>query len=795
MNKNLRLIVSFIGNDKLSGSLRSIIGLGETASQKLAMMKKGARELEKELRGVQLELGNSSGNVTDLLSREADLEKRIAATNRQMERQVKLLQIQTTVDRVTAQGEAMKSAGTENMMEGAAMAAPLIFMAKSASDYEKKLALIAQKTDLNRNQTEKFGRSLLATANATKQSSDAMLESADFLTGKGLNADVVNSMLPDIGRFATAWNANVVDASKAAYAGFLSLKVPLAQTARSLEIMAIAGKEGGFEVKDMAQYFPQLTSSMSSLGSKGLTAVADLSAALQVLEAKTGDGAVAANNLDNLLGFVKSKEGIKNFAKAGVDIPAALKKAAAEGRSPLETIIDLVNKATGGDTSKIPQIIGDRQAGAAALALVTSSKKYQEIKAAALSTLGMTEKEYNRMSETSGANLVSMQTSLTTLGMALGAHLLPMMNAATKGIANTVNAVGAWAAANPETASAIMTIVTAMVGFKLGLGALQFAVGGLFGPFATLLGWYKRLKVFHTAFATWGGIGRILTAVGGSFTRAATVIRTAAMFMAKGVMRAGMFMMANPIILILAGIAAAVYLIYRNWDTIGPYFSKAWAAVTGFFTSGIGNITATLVNFSPMGLLYAGFAKLLSWMGISIPAQLSTVGTNIVQGLWRGILAGKDWLMAKLRWFATLIPEPIRRALGIHSPSRVFAQIGGHVMSGLDQGLAANTAGPLSRISSLSGQMTKALGVGAIGTAIAASGPAFAAPPMIAPAPIGVRADMSSAVPASPPPQQVTYTIQVSVSGGAPASDIAQQVREAIEQIERERRGRSFGDN
>jgi TP901 family phage tail tape measure protein len=48
----------------------------------------------------------------------------------------------------------------------------------------------------------------------------------------------------------------------------------------------------------------------------------------------------------------------------------------------------------------------------------------------------------------------------------------------------------------------------------------------------------------------------------------------------------------------------------------------------------------------------------------------------------------------------------LKAKLGIHSPSRVFAGLGGFVMAGLDQGLADNTAGPLQRIASLSDAMT-----------------------------------------------------------------------------------------
>jgi len=801
MNKNLKLMVSIIGNDKLSGSLRSIIGLGQTGSQKLALMKRGASDLEKELRGVRREIGGSSGNITELLDREAKLERQVEQTNRQMKRQAELVSVENTVKRVNQKGADLRTSGASDMAEGAAMAAPLIFAARSAMGYEKRVALLGQKLEMTSNDAGDFGRQLLGIAAATKQSSDAMLSSADFLSGKGLNARVLNAMLPDIGKFATAWDADVVDASKAAYAGYLSLKVPLDQTARSLEIMAAAGQKGGFEVKDMAKYFPQLSASLATFGSRGLTAVADLSAALQVLEAKTGDGAQAANNLDNLMSFVKSKEGIKNFKQFGIDIPAALKKAEKEGRSPLETIIGLVNRATGGDTSKIPQIIGDRQAGAAALALVDSMKQYKEIKAQALSSLGMTEQEYNRMSKTADANFTAMKTSLTTLGLTLGSTLLPLVVSGTDQIAHMVTVVSNWAAANPETAHNIMMVVTSLIGLKLGMGAVKIAVGGTIGPFATAWGWYKKVSDLAGGFKAWGGAARVMTGVGGAVSRVSGIARGAfgllssgvtkslpfvlrgfallrggALMAAKGVMRAGAMMMANPILLIIAAIAAAVYLIYANWDTLGPYFLKAWNAVKGFFSSGINAIVEFASTLWPR---VKGF--LVGWIVYlrPLPGMFMEIGGDLIQGLINGVTSRLGALKSTIVNAASAAANWFKQKLGIHSPSRVFAQIGGHVMAGLDQGLAANASGPLSRITDLSGQMTRALSAGAIGTAMATASPAAA----------------SAASTATPPPVlQATYHINITAGVGASATDIADEVRKALEAIENERRGRGFGD-
>jgi hypothetical protein len=322
---SLRLLVNFASTDKLSGSLRSIIGLGQKGSERLAAMKKEARALDRELGDVRAEIGRSSGNATQLLDRERELMGRIARTNTEMEKRVSLLKTQDQTNAIRRKGSDMRAAGVENVIQGAGIAAPLLIAARSAMGYEKQLNLIAQKTDMSEAATRRFGDRILEVSGQTSQASDNLIQAADFLAGKGINVKAIEAMLPTIGKFATAWDADVVDASKAAYAGLLSLKVPLNETARSLEIMAAAGKAGGFEVKDMAQYFPQLSANLATFGGQGLNAVGQLSSALQILESKTGDGAIAANNLNNLLLFVKSKEGKKNFAKFGIDVVDTMK--------------------------------------------------------------------------------------------------------------------------------------------------------------------------------------------------------------------------------------------------------------------------------------------------------------------------------------------------------------------------------------------------------------------------------------------------------------------------------------
>ena len=59
--------------------------------------------------------------------------------------------------------------------------------------------------------------------------------------------------------------------------------------ASSFDIMAAAGKAGGFELKDMAQYLPSITALASSKGMTGQQGLGQIAAALQIVRRGAGD--------------------------------------------------------------------------------------------------------------------------------------------------------------------------------------------------------------------------------------------------------------------------------------------------------------------------------------------------------------------------------------------------------------------------------------------------------------------------------------------------------------------------
>lgn len=66
--------------------------------------------------------------------------------------------------------------------------------------------------------------------------------------------------------------------------------------------------------------------------------------------------------------------------------------------------------------------------------------------------------------------------------------------------------------------------------------------------------------------------------------------------------------------------------------------------------------------------------------------SIFNVGENIVEGLWNGIKNMGSWVTGKVKDFFGGIVGGVKDFLGIHSPSKVFAGIGGFMAEGLGEG-------------------------------------------------------------------------------------------------------------
>lgn len=73
----------------------------------------------------------------------------------------------------------------------------------------------------------------------------------------------------------------------------------------------------------------------------------------------------------------------------------------------------------------------------------------------------------------------------------------------------------------------------------------------------------------------------------------------------------------------------------------------------------------------------------------SLGGTLYNAGRDLLQGLLNGINSAWNWVQDRVRSLAASLPDWVKGPLGIHSPSTVFAALGGNVAEGFALGIVA----------------------------------------------------------------------------------------------------------
>ena len=152
-------------------------------------------------------------------------------------------------------------------------------------------------------------------------------------------------------------------------------------------------------------------------------------------------------------------------------------------------------------------------------------------------------------------------------------------------------------------------------------------------------------------------------------------------------------LLTNPVFLVIAAIAAAAYLIYRNWSRLKPFFTGLWRTITGIFSRAISFIKENWKKLLSLFLIVNPFTapvvalkKLYSFVK---SINLFEAGRELLIGLGKGMLAGVTYPLKVAKDVASKIVSKVKGLFGIKSPSRVFAEIGSFLSEGLSVGVKA----------------------------------------------------------------------------------------------------------
>ena len=147
----------------------------------------------------------------------------------------------------------------------------------------------------------------------------------------------------------------------------------------------------------------------------------------------------------------------------------------------------------------------------------------------------------------------------------------------------------------------------------------------------------------------------------------------------------------------------------KAWSAIRAAAAKVWAGIKAIVSLAWRGLVFYLKNLNPVGFVVSHWDRIKAatgaawawikdkvtgvWSGIAdalkrgVSAYLN-IGTSIVEGLWNGFKkAWGDYMVDKLGGLVRALPGWVKKILGIHSPSKVFAEIGRQTAAGMALGI------------------------------------------------------------------------------------------------------------
>lgn len=374
-------------------------------------------------------------------------------------------------------------------------------------------------------------------------------------------------------------------------------------------------------------------------------------------------------------------------------------------------------------------------------------------------------------SQTASVMADNLKGDLTTLSSAwqdLGIELQAQQDGPLRGLIQSVTeiirGVKSWAGENPKLAAGLVKTIAIIAALAMVLGGLLVTVASVLLPFVALRFMFAQLGIRLP------GLISLLWNLGKSVLP----------FAGKALLMVGRALMLNPIGLAITAIAGGAYLIYKNWGAVTSYFTSAWRDIKAGFSDGISGILKVLVNFSPIGLIYQAFAAVMKYLGVDLPSRFTEFGGLIIDGLVKGLKSGFGKLRNVMGDISDSTIGWFKEKLGIQSPSRVFAELGGFTMAGLTQGLERNQHGPIGAVTATTQRLvasTKAITLAQL--------PGLALPSLTVDKRTPLKPSTASAY-----DSHDTYEINIHASPGMDPTAIGRAVRAELTRVQYEKEAR-----
>lgn len=124
-------------------------------------------------------------------------------------------------------------------------------------------------------------------------------------------------------------------------------------------------------------------------------------------------------------------------------------------------------------------------------------------------------------------------------------------------------------------------------------------------------------------------------------------------------------------------------------NAIVTFFAQLPGKIATWLTNAVSKVVSWGSQLAAQGRSTASQLVNAVTSGVAgLPGKMAEVGRNIVRGVWNGISNAAGWFKSQVRSFFSGIVDGAKRALGIHSPSKVFAkEVGKWIPPGVGEGI------------------------------------------------------------------------------------------------------------
>ncbi len=650
------------------------------------------------------EAGISTKNLT---ATQASLKAKAQAVNNTLTQQSQKLEKLTAKHKKAAAAsklfnermgriQQMSVAGYSGMAVGRKMATTTTSVIRPGIAFGEQMSAVQAKLRLDKN-SEQFKRlreQAIKLGSTTSFSASEVAGGQEFLAMAGFNSKAIEASMGDVLNLAKATGTELpavadiasniggafkIDPSVAG--NFQHLADVLAYTTSTAnvditmlgETMKYLGQAEGLNLS--LEQAAAMAGMLGNIGIQGTMAGTTISSMMNRLSAPAAEGKKAMKALgvqftdtgDNAKDFVKFLAELdKKTAKMGNAKKAAYIKAIF-GKTAVSGMNELITQAGSGELDKY----------------VNNIKKVN----------GVTQSMADVMANNAAGDIKSLTSAWEGFNIILADSVESVFREALQTITGIIRQLSAWAKANPEWAKRLLIVAGAGGALIATFGGLLIVIAGIRAPIAmacramSFLGFtsgnlVKSITLLSTAFAKAGAallttpLGLIvvgIAAIGLVIYKYWKPLKAFISGFLEGVSQA-----CQPIKPLINGISKALGSIWKYLSPIvspvinffkdlfsvtqvvegqarkfgqsfGQIIGNAINSVVNFFSSGIANISATILNWSPVGLFYKVFAAVMDYFGIEMPDSLTGFISNTFTRMKDAVLSWNP-----LEWFKSI---------------------------------------------------------------------------------------------------------------------------------------------